>query len=282
MQTKPKLKEFEDSEIDAELANLNKQFGDIKKKPDQTSMMSQPVTSMISHQSTIQGVYEFKKSKDRYDLDDFEVRAKLGKGAFGNVYLVRLLENKELIFAMKTINKEMIFKENIVKYAKIERDVLALSDHHFIVKMYFAFQNNKNVFMLLDYCPGGDLGRVLKKEKKFSEEVARIYICEVLLALEYLHSKNVMYRDLKPDNIMVDLQGHIKLVDFGLSKLNVDESYSSSSFLGTHAYLAPEILASKNYGKSVDWYGLGALMYEFLVGVPPYYSEDMDKLYENI
>ena len=183
---------------------------------------------------------------------------------------------------MKTINKEMIFEQKIVKYAKTERDVLALSDHPFIVKMYFAFQNNKNVFLLLDYCAGGDLGRVLKKEKKFSEEVARIYICEVLLALEYLHSKNVMYRDLKPDNIMIDLYGHVKLVDFGLSKLNVDESYSSSSFLGTHAYLAPEILAAKNYGKSVDWYNLGVLMYEFLVGVPPYYSENIDKLYENI
>ncbi len=98
------------------------------------------------------------------------------------------------------------------------------------------------MFLLLEYCPGGDLGKVLKKVRNFTEEIARIYICEVLLALEYLHSKNVMYRDLKPDNIMVDQFGHIKLVDFGLSKLDVDESYCSKSFLGTHAYLAPEIL----------------------------------------
>ena len=93
--------------------------------------------------------------------------------------------------------------------------------------MYFAFQNSKNVVLLLEYCPGGDLGKVLKKVRNFTEEIALIYICEVLLALEYLHSKNVMYRDLKPDNIMVDQYGHIKLVDFGLSKLDVDESYSS-------------------------------------------------------
>jgi serine/threonine protein kinase len=148
--------------------------------------------------------------------------------------------------------------------------------------MYFAFQNSKNVFLLLEYCPGGDLGKVLKKVRNFTEEIARIYICEVLLALEYLHSKNVMYRDLKPDNIMVDQYGHIKLVDFGLSKLNVDESYSSKSFLGTHAYLAPEILQNRNYGKSVDWYNLGVLLYEFMVGVPPYYSDELEKLYENI
>ncbi len=210
------------------------------------------------------------------------MRAKLGKGAFGSVYLVRLLENPNLVFAMKVIDKKTILSQNLTRYAKTERDVLAISNHNFIVKMYFAFQNSKNVFLLLEYCPGGDLGKVLKKVRNFTEEIARIYICEVLLALEYLHSKNVMYRDLKPDNIMVDQYGHIKLVDFGLSKLDVDESYSSKSFLGTHAYLAPEILQNRNYGKSVDWYNLGVLLYEFMVGVPPYYSDELEKLYENI
>jgi serine/threonine protein kinase len=123
----------------------------------------------------------------------------------------------------------------------------------------------------------------LAKERLFGEELSRIYICEVLLALENLHSKNVMYRDLKPDNIMLDGTGHIKLIDFGLSKLNVDsDNYSSGSFLGSHAYLAPEILASKSYGKSVDWYNLGVLLYEFLVGQPPYYKNDLEELYQNI
>ena len=106
---------------------------------------------------------------------------------------------------------------------------------------------------------------MLEKEKRFLEEIARTYICEVLLALEYLHSNGVMYRDLKPDNILISASGHVKLADFGLSKMNVDENYNSNSFCGTHAYLAPEIVAKLTYGKSVDWYGLGAVLYEFLI-----------------
>lgn len=136
------------------------------------------------------------------------------------------------------------------------------------------------MFLVLEYCQFGDLGAALKKDRLFNEELARIYICEVLLALEYLHSKNIMYRDLKPDNIMLDGQGHVKLIDFGLSKCNVDsDNYTSGSFLGSHAYLAPEILSNKSYGKSVDWYNLGVLLYEFLVGVPPYYKDDIEELY---
>jgi serine/threonine protein kinase len=120
----------------------------------------------------------------------------------------------------------------------------------------------------------------LGKERIFNEELARIYVCEVLLALEYLHRKKVMYRDLKPENIMLDGTGHIKLIDFGLSKVNVDsDNYSSGSFLGSHAYLAPEILANKSYGMSVDWYNLGVLLYEFLVGQPPYFKNDLEELY---
>lgn len=176
---------------------------------------------------------------------------------------------------MKVQNKKNIDSQNTKRYAITERDVYAYTDHQFILKMYFAFQNKKNIFMLLDYCPCGDLGAALKKEKRFPEDLARIYIAEVLLAIEYLHSKNIMYRDLKPDNIMVDHMGHVKLIDFGLSKLNVeDNNYNNGSFLGSHAYLAPEILSQKQYGKSVDWYNLGVLLYEFLVGVPPYYCEN--------
>ena len=177
----------------------------------------------------------------------------------------------------------MIFERNFTKYAMTERNILATcTESPFLVKLYFAFQNTKNAFLMLEYCPCGDLGKVLEKERRLSEEVARIYIAEILLALEYLHSQRVLYRDLKPDNVLISKTGHLKLADFGLSKIGVDDSYSSNSFLGTPAYLPPEIVTHIPYGKSADWYCLGAVLYEFCVGSPPYYSKNIDGMYENI
>jgi len=102
--------------------------------------------------------------------------------------------------------------------------------------------------------------------------VAKIYIAEILLSIEYLHNEGIIYRDMKPDNVILDEEGHIKLTDFGLSKEGIDDQYNSYSFCGSHAYLAPEMIHQKAHGKSVDWYGLGVLLYEFLVGIPPYFD----------
>jgi len=124
----------------------------------------------------------------------------------------------------------------------------------------------------MDYCPGGDLAKSLQKERRFTEERARIYLCEVLLAIEELHNHEIIYRDLKPDNVVLDKEGHALLTDFGLSKEGVKESQYATSFCGSVAYLAPEILSRTGHGRSVDWYLLGTLLYEMLVGIPPYYS----------
>ena len=118
------------------------------------------------------------------------------------------------------------------------------------------------------------MAKFLSWKKRFTEEEAKFYIAEVILAIEYLHSKNIIYRDLKPDNIIIDQDGHLKLTDFGLSKENVDSECHSNSFVGSYAYAAPEIIKHKPHGKSLDWYGVGVLLYEFLVGVPPYYDKD--------
>lgn len=183
---------------------------------------------------------------------------------------------------MKVLSKQKLVGNNYIKYALTERNVLSHSQHPFIVQLNYAFQSKNHLYMILEYCPGGDLGKLLMKKGKLTEEVARIYIAEVLLAIQYLHKKEIIFRDLKPDNIVIDFQGHCKLTDFGLSKEGIDDNISAQSFCGSLAYLAPEMLARQGHGKSVDWYLLGVLLYEMLVGKTPYFSRDKEQLLKNI
>lgn len=126
------------------------------------------------------------------------------------------------------------------------------------------------------------MSRALHKDKRFTEDRARLYLCEILLALEDLHKREIIYRDLKPDNIVFNSEGHALVTDFGLAKENVFDDQGAKSFCGSPAYLAPEMLKRTGHGKSVDWYLLGVLLYEMLVGIPPYYSNNKEQLYENI
>lgn len=128
--------------------------------------------------------------------------------------------------------------------------------------------------MILDYAAGGDMSSALQKERKFKEEKAVLYLAEIVLALEYLHARDVIYRDLKPDNVVFDAQGHAMLTDFGLSKEEINNDTSTKSFCGSPAYLAPEMLNRSGHGKAIDWYLLGVLLYEMLVGLPPYYCKN--------
>ena len=172
--------------------------------------------------------------------------------------------------------------QNLVKYAITERNVLSYTKHPFIVGLNYAFQTRDKLFLILDYCPGGDLGKILNREKRFTEERARIYLAEILLALEDLHNRDIIFRDLKPDNVVIDEQGHALLTDFGLSKEGVLDNSGAKSFCGSVAYLAPEMLKRTGHGKSVDWYLLGVLLYEMLVGLPPYFTNNRDQLFQNI
>ena len=169
--------------------------------------------------------------------------------------------------------------QNLVKYAITERNVLSITRHPFIVGLNYAFQTRDKLFLILDYCPGGDLGKVLCREKRFTEDRARIYLAEVLLALEDLHKRDIIFRDLKPDNVVLDADGHALLTDFGLSKEGVLDNEGAKSFCGSVAYLAPEMLKRIGHGKSVDWYLLGVLLYEMLVGIPPYFTNNKEKLF---
>ena len=219
--------------------------------------------------------------EERITPASFVCLAILGRGSFGEVYLVQHINNKEK-YAMKVLRKERMMAQNLLKYAIAERNVLSLSHHPFIVKLNFAFQTSTKLFLLLEYCPNGDLGKHLLFEKRFSEQRAKFYICEVLLALEDLHKRGIIFRDLKPDNVVLDDKGHCKLTDFGLSKEGVFEGKYAQSFCGSIAYLAPEMLKKQGHGKAVDWYLLGVLFYEMLVGVPPFFTTKKEEIFHNI
>jgi serine/threonine protein kinase len=217
----------------------------------------------------------------RVGPSDFDILQVLGKGSFGEVFLVKRRYQKQL-YAMKVLRKDKIMGHNLIKYAKTERNVLSYVKHPFIVGLNYSFQTPEKLFLILDYCPGGDLGFQISREKKFDEFRARIYVCEVLLALEELHKRDIIFRDLKPDNIVLDEDGHAMLTDFGLSKEGVYDNVMARSFCGSVAYLAPEMIKRQGHGKAVDWYLLGVLLYEMLVGTPPYFSPNRDQLYQNI
>jgi protein-serine/threonine kinase len=218
---------------------------------------------------------------ERISPSHFELMYELGRGSFGEVYLVRKRDRGDL-YAMKVLRKDKIMKQNLVKYAMAERNVLSYIRHPFIVGLNFAFQTADKLFLILDYCPGGDLSSHLARTKRFGEGLARIYVCEILLALEELHSRDIIFRDLKPDNVVLDSDGHAMLTDFGLSKEGVLDNYAALSFCGSVAYLAPEVLRRQGHGKAVDWYLLGVLFYEMLVGRPPYFSHNKEELFHNI
>ena len=213
---------------------------------------------------------------------DFEILKVIGKGSFGKVFQVRKIGENQ-IYAMKVLNKSIIKKKNQIEHTKTERNILGKIDHPFIVGMKYAFQTKEKLYFVLDYCPGGELFYHLGKAKKFSEDRARFYAAEITLALQHLHKLGIVYRDLKPENVLLTEEGHVRLTDFGLSKEGINQAdKGAQSFCGTPEYLAPEILNRSGHGQAVDWWSLGALLYEMLTGWPPFYSRDQERLFNKI
>lgn len=214
-------------------------------------------------------------------LSSFEVLQEIGAGSFGCVYKAKRKENGEVV-ALKALNKKVLARNHQLKYAVGECRILRQLSSPFVVKMFDAFQTPNSLYMVLEYCSGKDLSVLLEQRRQFSSDEARFYVGEIILALEYLHERNIMYRDLKPENVLLDSFGHVKLADFGLAKENVISSRQATSFCGSPAYLSPETLDKQGAGKPADIYGLGALLFELLTGMPPFYDDDLKVLYENI
>lgn len=217
-------------------------------------------------------------SKGKYTLQDFQILRTLGTGSFGRVHLVRSVHNNRY-YAIKVLKKAQIVKMKQVEHTNDERRMLKLVEHPFLVRMWGTFQDARNLFMVMDYIEGGELFSLLRKSQRFPNPVAKFYAAEVVLALEYLHSHNIIYRDLKPENILLDKNGHIKITDFGFAKEVPDVTWT---LCGTPDYIAPEVVTTKPYNKSVDWWSLGILIYEMLTGYTPFYDQTPMKTYENI
>ncbi|CAD6190660.1 unnamed protein product [Caenorhabditis auriculariae] len=214
--------------------------------------------------------------------EDFDYLTTIGKGSFGRVFQVRHKASNK-IYAMKVLSKEHIRKKNEVKHVMAERNVLKENFHHpFLVSLHYSFQNKEKLYFVLDHLNGGELFSHLQKEKHFSESRSRFYAAIIACALGFLHEKNIIYRDLKPENLLLDERGYLVLTDFGLCKQGMVGNKTTSTFCGTPEYLAPEIISKKPYDKTVDWWCLGSVLYEFLFGLPPFYSRDHNEMYERI
>mmetsp|Transcript_7435 Transcript_7435/g.11093 ORF Transcript_7435/g.11093 Transcript_7435/m.11093 type:complete len:636 (-) Transcript_7435:401-2308(-) len=225
---------------------------------------------------------EAARTRRTINLDAFKIIKVIGKGSFGKVFLVRDKADK-VLYAMKVLKKDYIIRKKQVEHTKTERSVLGYVHHPYIVGLHMAFQTADKLFFVLDYCAGGELFFHLGKLGRFPEERARFYAAQIILALEYVHLKGVIYRDLKPENVLLDGHGNIRLTDFGLSKEGVsDHSSGANSFCGTPEYIAPEVLMRQGHGRAVDWWSLGALLYEMMAGLPPFYSKSRQTMFEKI
>uniref|UniRef100_A0A0C3UEU4 Protein kinase domain-containing protein n=1 Tax=Guillardia theta (strain CCMP2712) TaxID=905079 RepID=A0A0C3UEU4_GUITC len=210
----------------------------------------------------------------------FECLSIVGKGAYGKVLqFERELQERENLRGIINVDKS-VYKRWLVQSTKAERRVLEVVNHPFIVKLHYAFQTADRLCLVMDFINGGELFSYIAREKVFSEPRARFYAAEIILALEYLHEMSIIYRDLKPENILLDDKGHIRLTDFGHSKDEHSRNDRAFSMVGSPYYMAPEILLNKGHGKEADWWSLGILVYEMLVGLPPFYQENTKKAYE--
>ncbi|CUI14519.1 protein kinase, putative [Bodo saltans] len=213
-----------------------------------------------------------------WKLSDFEMKETLGTGTFGRVRLCRQKGTGKYM-ALKILKKQEILRMKQVDHILTEASILSEIRHPFIVNMFKGFMDDDRLYILLEYVVGGELFSHLRKAGKFPNDVAKFYSSEVCVAIEYLHNKDIIYRDLKPENLLLDNTGHIKITDFGFAKRVTERTFT---LCGTPEYLAPEIIQSKGHHKAVDWWALGILLYEMLVGYPPFFDESPFKIYEKI
>lgn len=215
------------------------------------------------------------------DWSHFDQIKMIGKGGFSKVTEVRKRDTGQL-YAVKTMSKDFVLGEDKVNQILTERNIMINAHHPFIIQLHSAFQTACELNLVLDFCPGGELFFHLHKQGRFNEKQAKFYFAEILLGLEYLHGQDIVYRDLKPENVLLDIDGHIKITDFGLSKEHMNKRQRTYSYCGSPEYMCPEMLKKAGHGRGVDFYSLGSLLYEMLTGLPPFYDQDKQKMHWSI
>ncbi|KAL4172761.1 hypothetical protein KRP22_007924 [Phytophthora ramorum] len=237
------------------------------------SSASSDSTSSLSTETSI--------SKHPVGPQDFDLLCVIGQGAFGKVIQVRHQPTDEVL-AMKIVSNKYIVQHNSVSYLQAERDIMTKINHPFLISLRYAFQTKSNVYLVMPFVAGGELFHHLHKEGLLLESSAKFYAAEMVLALEHLHSQGIIHRDLKPENVLLGADGHIRLTDFGLAKEMADEDDSTSTMCGTNEYMPPEMIRRKAYNQAVDWWALGALIYEMVTGYPPFRHRNRKKLHHKI
>jgi len=222
-----------------------------------------------------------KSGKKKVTFENFEFLKVLGKGTFGKVILCREKTTSHL-YAIKILKKEIIIKKDEVEHTKTENRVLQTTRHPFLIGLKYSFTTEDRLCFVMEYVNGGELFFHLSRERLFSEDRTRFYGAEIISAIDYLHKKGIIYRDLKLENLLLDKDGHIKIADFGLCKEDIQWGNTTKTFCGTPEYLAPEVLEDNDYGRAVDWWGVGVVMYEMMIGRLPFYNRDHDILFELI
>ncbi|XP_051143592.1 uncharacterized protein LOC127260008 [Andrographis paniculata] len=302
--------------------HYKEQMKSLQERRERRNLLEQKLADAEASEEDQANLLKFLEKKEseymrlqrhKMSADDFELLTIIGKGAFGEVRICRDKTTGQ-VYAMKKLRKSEMLRRGQVEHVKAERNLLAEVDSNCIVKLYCSFQDEEYLYLIMEYLPGGDVMTLLMRKDILTEDEARFYIAETVLATESIHKHNYIHRDIKPDNLLLDRYGHLRLSDFGLCKpldcstitedfsvrdnLNggptSDENSAASkrtqqeqlqhwqknrrtlaySTVGTPDYIAPEVLLKKGYGMECDWWSVGAIMFEMLVGYPPFYSDD--------